>query len=260
MCPLQFSVDTSTWTITTNEGRTLSWFDDEGFRLLSDCWLAASWQRKYSYQFRWLGRPIIQLPTDIMMMQDLIQRIRPTLIIETGIAHGGSAVLHASLLRLVHGTVDATASRPHVVAIDIEIRSHNRAPIDAHPMRSMMTLIEGSSTSPEVVAQAKAAIRSDDVVLVVLDSNHLRDHVLAELNAYAPMVTPGSAVVVMDGVMQQLAGLPDADRSWSTDNPISAMSSFRDTPLGKQFEVDRSYDGFACTHSPSGILLRHSGT
>jgi cephalosporin hydroxylase len=256
---LKFSVDTDTWTITFADGRTVSWFEDEGFRILSDAWLAASWQRKYSYQFTWFGRPIIQLPHDILLMQELIVRLRPTLIIETGIAHGGSAVLHASLLSMIHGGVNAATQRPHVVAIDIEIRPHNRKALDEHPLRPMMTLIEGSSTSPEVVAQAKAAIRPDDRVLVVLDSNHLRDHVLAELNAYAPMVSRNSAIVVMDGVMRDLAALPNADRSWAKDNPISAMERFRATPLGAEFEVDRSHDGYACTHSPEGVLIRSRG-
>lgn len=256
---MKFSVDTDTWTITIADGRTISWFDDEGFRILSDAWLGASWQRKYSYQFRWFGRPIIQLPQDMVMMQDLIVRLRPTLIIETGIAHGGSAVMHASLLSMIHGGVSATTQRPHVVAIDIDIRAHNRKALDEHPLRPMLTLIEGSSVSAEVVAQAKAAIRPDDRVLVVLDSNHLRDHVLAELNAFAGFVSRGSAIVVMDGVMRDLAALPNADRSWGTDNPIAAMDQFRRTPLGAEFDVDRSYDGYACTHSPSGILVRTRG-
>lgn len=254
---MKFSIDTDTWTITHSDGRSISWFDDEGFRLLSDAWLAASWQRKYSYQFKWLGRPIIQLPQDIVLMQDLLARVRPTLVIETGIAHGGSAVLHASILKMIHAT--NTAPAPHVVAIDIDIRAHNRQAIDEHALRPMMTLIEGSSVDASIVAQAAAAVRPGDRVLVVLDSNHLRDHVLAELNAYAPLVSKGSALVVMDGIMRDLAALPNADRSWRTDNPISAIDAFRSTPLGKEFDIDASYDGFACTHSPGGILLRNRG-
>lgn len=256
---MKFSVDTDSWTITLDDGRTLSWFDDDGFRMLSDAWLAASWQRKYSYQFRWFGRPIIQLPHDIVLMQDLIVRLRPTLIIETGIAHGGSAVLHASLLSMVSGGVDRDSQRPHVVAVDIEIRPHNRAALDEHPLRHMLTLIEGSSVDPQTVERVRRAIRPDDRVLVVLDSNHLRDHVLAELEAYAPFVSQGSAIVVMDGVMRDLAALPNATPGWRTDNPIAAMDRFLTTPLGRQFEIDRSYDGYACTHSPQGVLLRTGG-
>lgn len=251
---MKFSVDTNSWTITLDDGRTLSWFDDEGFRLLSDAWLAASWQRKYSYQFRWFGRPIIQLPQDIVLMQDLIVRLRPTLIIETGIAHGGSAVLHASLLSMIHG--GQRNGRPHVVAVDIEIRPHNRAALEEHPLKPMMTLIEGSSTDPRTVAAVRATMRPDDRVLVVLDSNHLADHVLAELEAYAPLVSPGSAIVVMDGVMRDLAALPNASPAWRTDNPITAMNRFLASPPGREFTVDQSYDGYAHTHSPQGVLLR----
>ena len=254
--PARFTVDATNWTITTADGRTISWFDDEGFALLSRTWLAASWQRKYSYQFEWLGRPIIQLPTDVMMMQDLVSRIRPTLIVETGIAHGGSAVLHASLLKLVHDGAGVPAGRPHVVAVDIEIRPHNRAALDRHPLRSMMTLVEGSSTDPSVVDRIRSLVRPDDRVLVVLDSNHLRDHVLAELEAYAPLVSPGSVVVVMDGVMRELAPLPAADPTWRTDNPLAAIDAFRATQLGRSFSVDHRYDGYACTHSPDGVLVR----
>jgi cephalosporin hydroxylase len=256
---LKCTVDTETWTITLPDGRTISWFDDEGFRFLSDAWLAASWQRKYSYQFRWFGRPIIQLPHDMVLMQDLIVRIRPTLIIETGIAHGGSAVMHASLLSMIHGGIDRDRQRPHVVAVDIEIRPHNRAALDEHPLRHMMTLIEGSSVAPSTIERVRTAIQSDDRVLVVLDSNHLCDHVRAELEAYAPLVSPGSAIVVMDGVMRDLAGLPNGTPSWREDNPISAIDAFLASPAGRAFTIDSSYDGYACTHSPQGILLRSAG-
>ncbi len=257
---MKCTVDTESWTITLPDGRTISWFDDEGFRFLSDAWLAASWQRKYSYQFRWFGRPIIQLPQDMVLMQDLIVRLRPTLIIETGIAHGGSAVMHASLLSMIHGSVDRDLHRPHVVAIDIEIRPHNRTALDEHPLRHMITLVEGSSTAPETIARVRRKVRPEDRVLVVLDSNHLRDHVRAELEAYAPMVSPGSAIVVMDGVMRDLARLPNATPSWREDNPIGAIEAFLATPIGRSFSIDSTYDGYACTHSPQGILLRAEAT
>jgi len=251
---LKYVVDDNTFTITDASGKSASWFDDAGFALMSRWWTQASWQRQYSYQFQWLGRPIIQLPTDVMMMQELIHRLRPTVIVETGIAHGGSAVLHASLLTLIHG--QPKDQRPHVVAIDIEIRPHNRAAIDAHPLRPMMTLIEGSSTDPKVVKQARDAIRPEDVVLVILDSNHTKAHVLAELNAYASLVTPGSAIVAMDGVMRDLATLPKGTPGWANDNPCEAVAEFLRTPLGKEYEIDRRYEPYALTHSPDGLLMR----
>jgi cephalosporin hydroxylase len=221
---------------------------------MSRWWTQASWQRQYSYQFQWLGRPIIQLPADVMMMQDLVHRLRPTVIIETGIAHGGSAVLHASLLAMIHG--QPKNRRPHVVAIDIEIRPHNRSALDAHPLRPMMTLIEGSSVDPHIVKQAREAIRPDDEVLVILDSNHTKAHVLAELSAYAPLVTPGSAIVAMDGVMRDLAALPKGTPDWTHDNPCEAVEEFLKTSLGSEFQIDRRYEPYALTHSPDGLLMR----
>lgn len=260
---MKFTIDTQGWTITpvdesgdARPAASRSWFDDDGFAQLGRWWLQASWQRKYSYQFRWLGRPIIQLPADILIVQDLIHRIRPTVIIETGIAHGGSAVLHASLLKALDGQAHPIPQRPHVIAIDIEIRPANRKALDDHPLRSMMTLIEGSSVDRAVLLQVRQALTPKDVVMVILDSNHTREHVLAELNAYAPMVAPGSAIVVMDGIMAELADLPAADRSWKMDNPAQAVASFLKSSAGKAFSVDQSYDGFALTHSPGGILLR----
>jgi cephalosporin hydroxylase len=262
---LKFTVDTEAWTITRDgdqagdpERAPNSWFDESGFALLSQWWLQASWQRKYSYQFRWLGRPIIQLPADIMMIQDLIHRIRPTLIIETGIAHGGSLVFHASLLRLVHQTI-SNNERPHVIGIDIEIRPANHQALNDHPLRSMMTLVEASSTDPSVHRQIADGIRADDVVMVILDSDHRRDHALAELDAYAPLVSRGSAIVVMDGIMPQLAKLPSGKSSWTADHPAEAVRVFLASPLGRGFQVDRTYDGYAMTHSPGGVLTRVSG-
>ena len=250
-------IDEHSWTITTPNGRVLSWFDDDGFAALSRWWTQASWQRKHSYQFSWLGRPIIQLPSDILVMQDLIYRIRPTLIIETGVAHGGSAIFHASMLAVAYQTFEG--ARPHVIAIDITIRPENRAAIDHHPMRPMITLIEGNSTDSEVIRQVSLAVQPDDVVMVVLDSNHSRSHVASELDAYASFVTRGSAIVVMDGVMGDLADLPGGNPDWRADNPRQAVSDFLRTPLGREFEIDSRYASFAITHSPDGVLRRKSG-
>lgn len=238
-------------------GTVGSWFNDAGFAMLSRWWTQASWQRKYSYQFNWLGRPIIQLPTDVMMMQEIIWRTRPTLIIETGVAHGGSTILHASLLRLVHGeSQQAGMDRPRVIAIDIEIRPHNRQAIEAQALASMITLVEGSSIAPSTINRIAGLIRRDDRVMVVLDSNHSREHVAAELLAYAPMVSRGCALVVMDGVMPLLANLPNGQREWMHDHPAAAVEAFLRTPSGREFEIDRSFDGYALTHSPGGVLMR----
>jgi len=262
---VRYIVDDSAFTVqpVDHEGVTpLSWFDEGGFEALSRWWLQASWQRRYSYQFHWLGRPIIQLPQDVLMMQQLIWRARPSVIIETGIAHGGSVVLHASLLKLIEACQpdgrDAAsgANRPHVVAVDIDIRPENRRALESHPLRGMYTLIQGSSIDPATVRQVRECLRPDDRVMVVLDSNHRRAHVLAELQAYAPLASMGCTVVVMDGIMPLLSNLPSGGRDWEHDNPAAAIVDFLATAQGRDFGMDHTFDGFALTHSPGGVLVR----
>lgn len=250
-------IDLAGFTITDKRGEPVSWFSDEGFALLSHWWLMASWQRKYSYQFNWFGRPIIQLPSDILMMQDLLHRIRPTVIIETGIAHGGSVVFHASMLQLLHRRAYPAEGRPHVYAIDIDIKPHNRDALECHELRDLFTLLPGDSTDPDIILELNRQLTPADVVLVALDSDHRRDHVARELAAYAPLVTPGSAIVVMDGIMPDFALLPNGRRHWLDDSPASAIDEFMHSELGRSFEMDTTYDGYAITHSPRGILLRH---
>jgi cephalosporin hydroxylase len=255
---LKFIVDTDQWTIQPadqSDGAASSWFDESAFDLLSQWWLKASWQRRYSYQFEWLGRPIIQLPTDMVMMQDLIYRLRPTVIIETGIAHGGSMIFHASLLSILHGK---SAHQPCVIGIDIEIRQPNRHALEAHPLRSHIRLIEGSSIDRNIVEQAAKTLSTDDKVMIVLDSNHTRDHVLAELELYAPLVSEKSAIIVMDTIMPALADLPNGKVEWNLDHPATAINVFLQTDEGRHFCIDNRYDAIRLTHSPGGILLRQS--
>ena len=267
---MRFIVDDSAFTIESLDGESQarSWFADDAFAMLSQWWTLASWQRRYSYQFRWLGRPIIQLPADVMMMQELIWRTRPDVIIETGIAHGGSVVLHASILKLVHECshvqpapecCEGSKSRPRVIAIDIEIRPENLAALKAHPLQPFYTLLEGSSIEATTAERVRQMLRADDRVMVVLDSNHTRDHVLTELHAYAPIVSPGSALVVMDGIMADLAHVPGGSREWERDHPGRAIAEFMVTPLGRQFAIDHSFDSYALTHSPGGVLVRRDG-
>src|SRR5712671_2832351 len=163
----------------------------EGFAAVSKAWLRAGWDTKYVYSFTWLGRPIIQHPEDLVRLQEVIYFLKPDVIVETGIAHGGSLMLNASLMKAMgHGRV--------VVGVDIEIRSHNRKAIEAHELFPMIRLIEGDSTAPDIVARAASHIRPGDKVLVILDSDHSRDHVRKELEAYHPLVTPGSYIVATD--------------------------------------------------------------
>jgi cephalosporin hydroxylase len=192
----------------------------EAFAILSEAWVRSGWANRYSYTFTWLGRPIIQLPEDLMRLQELVYQLKPDVILETGIAHGGSVIFHAGLCRLIgHG---------RVIGIDVEIRPHNRAAIEAHAQAALVTLVEGDSAAPETVARVRALIAPGESVLLILDSDHGSGHVLAELEAYAPLVKPGGHIVVADGVMPSLVGLPGARADWGWNNPLSAIAAFLD--------------------------------
>jgi cephalosporin hydroxylase len=190
----------------------------EAFEVISNAWLRSGWDNKYVYSFSWFGRPIIQLPEDMIRLQEIIFAVQPDVIIETGIAHGGSLVFYASLCKVM--------DRGRVVGIDIEIRPHNRQAIESHPLFPLITLIEGSSIEPDVVAQVKAQVREGETVLVLLDSCHTKQHVLAELNAYSTLVTRGSYIVAMDGIMEQVVGAPRTQPDWSWNNPRAAAQEF----------------------------------
>ncbi len=212
--------DTITITITLPDGTTRSCGlgTPEGFAILSKLWLRSGWDTKYVYSFAWLGRPIIQLPEDMIRIQELIYALKPDVIVETGIAHGGSLIFYAGLCKLI--------GRGRIVGVDIEIRPHNRAAIEAHELFPLISMIEGSSVEPAIVAQVASQIRPGERVLVLLDSNHTRDHVLAELRAYAPLVSPGSYIVAMDGIMQEVVGAPRTKPEWTWDNPQTAVREF----------------------------------
>jgi cephalosporin hydroxylase len=199
--------------------RTLDLYGKEAFELLSDLWLKTSWNQKYSYTFTWMGRPIIQHPEDLVRLQEVIYTLKPDVIIETGVAHGGSLVLSASLMK-------AMGKGRCVVGIDIEIRSHNRHAIETHELAPMIRLIEGNSVAPETVARAAREIRRGDTVLVILDSNHTRAHVAAELEAYHGLVTPGSYIVATDGIMRDVCDVPRGTLGWKEDNPAQAAEDF----------------------------------
>ncbi|WP_445288516.1 cephalosporin hydroxylase family protein [Variovorax atrisoli] len=215
----------------------------------------SSIQAGYSYNFSWLGRPIIQYPQDIVAMQEIIWRVQPDLIIETGIAHGGSLIFSAAMLELnaaCGGPADA-----HVLGIDIDIRAHNRKAIEAHPMAKRISMIEGSSVSPDVIEKVRAIASAKRCVLVCLDSNHTHAHVLEELRAYAPMVTVGSYCVVFDTVVEDLPKSMYPDRPWGPgDNPKTAVHEFLRT-RPSVFEVDRSMDNkLLVSVAPEGYLKR----
>jgi cephalosporin hydroxylase len=198
--------------------RTLGLYTKEAFELVSQQWLKVGWNEKYIYTFSWMGRPVIQLPEDMVRIQEVIHRVKPDVMIETGIAHGGSLVFYASLCKAI--------GKGRVIGIDIEIRPHNRKAIEAHELYSLITLIEGNSVDPVVVDRVKALVRPGETVMVVLDSSHAKDHVLAELRRYSPLVSPGSYIIAADGIMRDLHDVPRGKSEWTWDNPAAAVAEF----------------------------------
>lgn len=209
---------------------------------------------KYSYNFEWMGRPIIQFPQDMVAMQQLIWQVQPDLIIETGIAHGGSLVFYASLLEL--NAICGGAQDARVVGIDIDIRAHNRAAIEQHPMFKRIDLLQGSSIAPEIVAQVQTLAAGRQRVMVLLDSNHTHEHVLQELRAYAPLVSTGSYCVVFDTVIEDMPADAFPDRPWGKgDNPKTAVQQY--LLENEAFEVDTAMDGrLLISVAPSGYLKK----
>ena len=204
-------------------------------------------RHKYAHNFTWMGRPIIQCPQDVMAMQEIVWQVKPEVIIETGIAHGGSLIFYASLLELIGGS-------GKVVGIDIDIRAHNRVEIEKHPMFKRITLIQGSSIDPAIGQQAKALTTGASRVLVVLDSNHTHDHVLQELELYAPLVGKGSYLVVMDTAIDDLPDEFFSDRPWCKGNsPKSAVHAF--LKGNRRFVIDKDIDSkLLLTVAPDGYL------
>lgn len=219
---MKIVIDTEAQTVTAGEpgaAETLPLYEKRAYELVAALWLKLSWVQKYSYTFTWMGRPIIQHPEDMIRLQEVIYFLKPDLIVETGIAHGGSLVFSAALMKAMgRGRV--------VVGVDVEIRPHNRKAIEAHELFPMIRLIEGDSVAPQIVAQAAAQVRPDDTVLVILDSKHSRDHVRRELEAYHHLVTPGSYIVATDGIMRDLWDVPRGQPAWKTDNPAQAARDF----------------------------------
>ena len=227
---------------------------NEGLRTIADALMKATIPTRYSYNFSWLGRPIIQYPQDIVAMQELLWSVQPDLVIETGIAHGGSLIFSASMLEL-----NAACGGPknaQVLGVDIDIRAHNRAAIEAHPLSGRIKMIQGSSIAREVVEEVKAVAAARQRVVVCLDSNHTHDHVLAELEAYAHLTTVGSYCVVFDTVVEELPAEFFADRPWGPgNNPWTAVREF--LKRHPEFEIDKKIDHkLLISVAPDGYLKR----
>jgi cephalosporin hydroxylase len=244
--PYRLDVGRSFTAIVDGEERELDIYSPEGFAVLSNLWLRSGWQQKFSYELTWLGIPVIQLPEDVLLVQELVWKVRPDVVVECGVAHGGALVLYASLLELL--------GKGRVVGVDVEIRKYNRLAIESHALSHRISLIEGDSVAPATLEQVRAHIRPGDRVLVVLDSLHTRAHVAAELEAYAPLVTPGSYVVVFDGVMTVVADAPNAGDDWETDNPLTAVDDF--LRGNDAFERDATFGRLGVTYCPAGFLRR----
>lgn len=225
----------------------------EAFALLSKVWLRCGWENKYVYSFSWMGRPIIQLPEDLVRIQELIFRIQPDVIIETGIAHGGSLVFYAGLCKAL--------GKGRVIGVDVEIRPHNLKALEEHFLLPYITLIEGSSIDEAIVSEVTSHIKLTEKVMVFLDSCHSYDHVMAELKAYTPLVNVGSYLVVMDGIMEDLVGASRTKSDWKWNNPKKAAEAF--VKDNSQFIIEEPSFPFneGCvrervTYWPSGYIKR----
>ena len=253
---MQFSVDSERQVIRIEDAdgaREIQLYSEEGFRLLSRTWLKAGWSLRHIYTFTWLGRPLIQLPEDMFRIQEVIYQLQPDCIVETGVAHGGSLVFYASLCHAI--------DKGRVIGVDIEIRAHNRAEIEKHPLSGYITLIEGDSTAPETLNQVRSLVTPGDKVMVVLDSDHSRQHVINELNAYRDLVTPGAYLVATDGIVRDLADVPRGEEYLRAGSPTEAVAEFIKAnpdfalkPPDWQFNESQITDWI--THWPDAWLLR----
>jgi cephalosporin hydroxylase len=218
---MKLTIDTEAATLRVEENGTVAQhalYTPHAFELLSREWLRVGWDQKYPYTFSWFGRPVIQLPEDMIRFQEVLYRVKPDVVIETGVAHGGSLVFYASLCKAME--------KGRVVGIDIDIRPHNRAAIEAHELAPLITLVEGSSTDRAVVERVRTMVHPGETVLVILDSNHTKAHVAAELETYAGMVTRGSYVVATDGIMKDVYDVPRGNPEWKSDHPTAAAAEF----------------------------------
>jgi cephalosporin hydroxylase len=253
---MRITIDTDKRELTVQNGsvtESVPLYSRRAFEVISREWVNVGWNEKYVYTFSWLGRPVIQLPEDLIRVQEAIDRVKPDVLIETGVAHGGSLIFYATLF--------AATGRGRVIGVDIEIRPGNRRAIENHLLSRLITLIEGDSISQTVVETVRSQVSEHERVMVILDSNHTKEHVLSELDMYAPLVTPGSYIVATDGVMEELAGVPRGHTEWTWDNPAGAAREF--AAVHPEFVIEQPEWPFNesalranVTHWPSAWLRR----
>jgi cephalosporin hydroxylase len=218
---MKFTIDTEARSlhIERAEGpQELPLYGREAFELLSREWVRTGWSLGYYFTFTWLGRPVLQLPEDLVRLQEVLAAVQPDVIIETGIYNGGSLLFHA--------TICEALGKGRVIGIDKHIDEGTRCSLTTHRLAPRIELVEGNSTGAETVARVRSMVRPEETVLVILDSNHTKEHVAGELESYAPFVTPGSCIVAADGIMRDLADVPGGDLSWVNDNPGEAAREF----------------------------------
>ncbi|CAN2046963.1 Rhamnosyl O-methyltransferase [Candidatus Magnetomoraceae bacterium gMMP-1] len=218
----------------------------EGMELISSLWLKLYAQSKLTHNITWLGVPIIQVSGDIMMMQELIWKVRPDVIIECGLAHGGSALFYASVCELI--------GKGYIIGVDVEIRQYNKIAIQNHPLSHRVKMLEGSSTSEDIITKIIEITKNLNRVMVVLDSNHSKEHVARELDLYKDIVTPGSYLVAMDGAQAFVWDIPNGKPEWKEDNPLIAIEEFLEK--NSDFEVDEHYTRLKVTANPKGFLRK----
>lgn len=252
---MKLTIDTDKQTLTTEEGE-LPLYSEEAFKLVSTLWLQLGWNARYHYTFTWMGRPILQLPEDILRLQEVLWELQPDIIIETGSAFGGSLLFYASLCVLT--------GKGHVIGVEIDLHPTNREALVRHNLRSFITPIEGDSTDPKTFKKVTKLIDPEYTVCVILDANHSKEHVLKELNLYAPLVTPGSYIIVADGFKQSLTGVPRGKKEWAEDNPATAVHEFLATHPEFVLEYpekryNRSDMREPVTHFQNGWLRKKDG-
>jgi len=257
---MNYYIDNDKHEVVLDDHSRIPLYSPEGFKIISDLWLKVGWDQKHLYSFTWLGRPIIQLPDDILRIQEVLFTIKPDVIVETGIAHGGSLILYASLCKAME--------KGRVIGVDIEIRAHNRKAIEAHILFDFITLIEADSTARETVAQVASRIGQNETALVILDSNHTYDHVSKELQLYSKLVSTGSYIVVTDGSQEYLHVSPRAQTdyegyvdTWASNNPKKAAEDF--VRSNDQFEIvepeflfNEGNIDYRITHCPSAFVRK----
>lgn len=253
MSTVNFSLNLQKGFLRLSSGRKYNFNNPKAFSLISKAWIRAGWDTKYVYSFTWLGRPIIQLPEDMLRIQELIYTYQPDIIIETGVAHGGSLIFYASLLKMI--------GKGRVIGVDINIRPANKKAILKHKMKNLISLVQGDSVNKRIIQKIKRMIGTKKKCLVILDSCHTKQHVLAELEAYSSIITPGGYIIACDGIMSELVGAPRSKKDWAWNNPLTSIHEFlRNNRQFKIVEPQRPFNEGAIqervTYWPSAFLQK----